>query len=102
MMTVRRRPKTAVSHAIIKSMLGLDPRAARNTWTAAVVLLLLVAIYLIRETVFVFILALLLAYLLSPLVDVLGRVMCASVTRTRALVMAYLILVGVLVVAGIA
>src|SRR4026207_2072653 len=102
MMTVRRRPKTAVSHAIIKSMLGLDPRAARNTWTAAVVLLLLVAIYLIRETVFVFILALLFAYLLSPLVDFLDRVMPTSRTRTPALGIACPLRVGVLVVAGIA
>ncbi len=101
-MTVRRRPTAAVSHAIIKAMLGLDPRAARYTWTAAVVLLLLVVIYLIRETVFVFILALLFAYLLSPLVDFLDRVLPTSRTRTPALVFAYLILVGVLVVAGIA
>jgi predicted PurR-regulated permease PerM len=82
-------------------MLGLDRRAARYTWTAAVILILLVALYLIRTTLFVFIVALLFAYLLSPLVDFLDRVLPTSRTRTPALVIAYLILVGILVFAGV-
>src|SRR6266545_6586047 len=82
-------------------MLGLDGRAARYTWTVVVILLLLFTFYLIRKTVFVFIIALLFAYLLSPLVDFLDRVLPASRTRTPALVVAYLILVGVLVFTGI-
>ena len=81
-------------------MLGLDRRAARYTWTAALILILLLTIYLIRNTLFVFIVALLFAYLLSPLVDFLDRVLPASRTRTPALVVAYLILVGLLVFGG--
>ncbi len=54
-------------------MLGLDPRAARYTWTVVSILLLLVLIYLIRETLFIFTVALLFAYLLWPLVKFLDQ-----------------------------
>src|SRR5574337_384777 len=82
-------------------MLALDKRAARYTWTAAAVLLLLVLVYLMRKTLFVFVVALLFGYLLSPLVDLLDRVLPASRTRTPALALAYLIMLGVLIGGGI-
>jgi predicted PurR-regulated permease PerM len=82
-------------------MLGIDSRAARYTWTAAVILLLLVAVYRIRTTLFAFIIALLVAYLLSPLVDFLDRVLPASRTRTPALVIAYVLLLGAVVFAAV-
>lgn len=82
-------------------MLGFDRRAAQYTWTAAVILLLLLTLYRIRTALFVFILALLFAYLLSPLVDLLDRLLPASRTRTPALVAAYLLLIGVLGFAGV-
>jgi predicted PurR-regulated permease PerM len=47
-------------------MLGFNSRAA--SYTAAVVLLMLPLVYLVRFTLFVFTLAILFAYLLSPLV----------------------------------
>jgi predicted PurR-regulated permease PerM len=75
-------------------MIGIDRRAARYTWTAVAILLLLGALYLCRKTLFVFIVALLLAYLLSPLVDLLDRILPGSRTRTLALVIAYLIVIG--------
>jgi predicted PurR-regulated permease PerM len=75
------------------SMLGINRRAASYTFTAAMVLLLLYCVYLIRSTLFVFVLALLFAYLLSPLVDLLDRVI-PSRTRTPALAVAYLIFIG--------
>ena len=78
-------------------MLGIERQAARYVWTAAVIVLLLVALYLIRKTLFVFIVALLFAYLLSPLVDLLDRFLPASRTRAPALVVAYLIVIGGLV-----
>ena len=52
-------------------MLGIERSAARCTWTAAVVLLLLWLVYQLRVTLFIFAVALLFAYLLSPLVDLL-------------------------------
>ena len=45
-------------------MLGLDRRAARYTWTAVFIFLLLGLLYLIRKTLFIFVVALLFAYLL--------------------------------------
>jgi predicted PurR-regulated permease PerM len=81
-------------------MLGIDARAARYTWTATLVVLLLYVIYLVRGTLFVFTLALLLAYLLFPLVNLLDRFLPGR-TRTPALALAYVIFIGILVVAGI-
>ena len=75
-------------------MLALDRSAARYTWTAAAVLLLIWLVYLLRTTLFVFALALLFAYLLSPLVDLLDRAIPRKGTRTLALTLAYLIFIG--------
>jgi predicted PurR-regulated permease PerM len=81
-------------------MLGIDRQAARYTWSAAAVLLLLVLIYLVRSTLFVFTLALLFAYLLWPLVNILDRYLPVSRTRTPALALAYIIFVGIVVFIG--
>jgi predicted PurR-regulated permease PerM len=80
-------------------MLGIDKRAAQYTWTAALVLLLFCLLYLMRTTLFVFIVALLFAYLLSPLVNVIDRLLPGRRTRTSALAVAYLIFIGLLYVA---
>jgi len=82
-------------------MLGIDRHAARFTFTAVLVVLLLYVIYLIRSTLFIFILALLFAYLLSPLVNALDRVLPVSRTRTPALALSYVIFVGFAVLFGI-
>ena len=82
-------------------MLGIDRQVARYVWTAAVVVLLLVLVYLVRRTVFIFILALLFAYMLSPVVNLLDRFLPTSRTRTPALALAYVIFVGLVVLIGI-
>ena len=82
-------------------MLGIDARSARGTWTAALVLLGLWLVYLLRSTLFIFMLAVLFAYLLAPLVNLLDRFLPSSRTRTPALALAYVILVGLAVLAGI-
>jgi predicted PurR-regulated permease PerM len=82
-------------------MLGIDYRAARWTWTAALVLLALWLVYLLRSTLFVFALAVLFAYLLAPLVNLLDRFLPGSRTRTLALALSYLMVVGLVVVAAI-
>ncbi|MGA2040402.1 MAG: AI-2E family transporter [Bryobacteraceae bacterium] len=81
-------------------MLGFDQRAARSTWTAALVLLLLYVVYLARKTLFVFTLALLFAYLLAPLVNLLDRIFPARRTRTAALAVAFVIVVAIVVGLG--
>jgi predicted PurR-regulated permease PerM len=81
-------------------VLGLDRRAAHYTWTVVFILLLLGVVYLIRETLFVFAVALLFAYLLWPLVDYLDRRLPGR-PRVPALAIVYLSLVGLLIVIGI-
>lgn len=82
-------------------MLGIDPKAARATWTAALTLLLLAAIYAIRGTLFVFAVALLFAYLLYPLVDQISRRFSPQ-NRAPVLAMTYLLVIGILTAIGIA
>lgn len=77
-------------------MLGIDPRAARYTWTAALVLLFLFVVYMMRGTIFVFIVALLFAYLLAPLVNVIDRFLPGRRTRTLALALSYVIFLAVI------
>jgi predicted PurR-regulated permease PerM len=81
-------------------MLGIDPKAARWVWTAVLVLLTIELVYIVRRTLFIFILAVLFAYLLSPLVNFLDRFLPGRRTRTGALALAYVIFVGVVVLIG--
>ena len=78
-------------------MLGFDPRAARWTWTAVIVLLSVWIVYLLRSTLFVFVLAVLFAYLLAPLVNVIDRFLPGKRTRTAALAISYVLVVGLFV-----
>jgi predicted PurR-regulated permease PerM len=80
-------------------LLGIDPRAARATWTAALVLLALGAVYLIRQTLLVFVIALLFAYLLYPLMDMIDRRL-PSKTRTPALALTFVLAIGLLATFG--
>lgn len=80
-------------------MLGIDPRAARYVWTAAVIILLLGAVYEIRVTIIVFVVALLFAYLLYPLMDLFDRHL-TSKTRTPALAMTFILVIGLIAVLG--
>jgi predicted PurR-regulated permease PerM len=74
-------------------MLGIERKAARYTWTAALVALLLGCIYLIREALIVFAVALLLTYLLYPLYLALNRSLPGR-SRGPALALVYLTLFG--------
>jgi predicted PurR-regulated permease PerM len=80
---------------------GLDRRTASYTWTVLFILILLAMVYLIRETIFVFALALLFAYLLWPVVHFIDRRLPGQ-SRVPALAIVYLSLVGLLTVVGIA
>lgn len=81
-------------------MLGLDPKAARWTWTVALVLLCLFALFRIREPIFVFVIAILLAYMLAPLVGVINRLLPTN-SRIPALGLTYILLVGIFIVVAI-
>jgi predicted PurR-regulated permease PerM len=83
-------------------MLGFDARAARATWTVAVVLLALWLVYLVRSTLFIFVLAVLFAYLLAPLVDLLDRFLPGTRSRTLALALANVLMVVLVVLSAVA
>ncbi len=82
-------------------MLGIDPKAARATWTVILVVLLCLVVYSIRQTLFIFVVALLFAYLLLPIVDFIDRVLPMRGSRTPALAIVYALLVTVLILSGI-
>jgi len=81
-------------------LLGIDSKAARYTWTAALVLLALGMVYLIREVLIVFVIALLFAYLLYPLMDLIDRHLTAK-TRTPALAITFVLAIGLLAGFGV-
>ncbi len=78
-------------------MLGVDPKAARVAWTVFLLALLLATAYAVRETIAVFVIALLFAYLLMPLVGLVERITPRQVSPRIALAIVYLALVGVIV-----
>jgi len=84
-------------------MLGYDSKAARTVWTVVVVLALVYLVYLVRFTMFVFVLALLFAHLLSPVVNLIDRFLPnrRTPTRTPALALVYIMIVGAVVLLGI-
>jgi predicted PurR-regulated permease PerM len=82
-------------------LIGIDPKAARVTWTAALTILLLAAIYAIRQTLVIFAVAFLMTYLLDPLVDQIRR-RFSQKSRGPALALTYLLVIGLLTAIGIA
>jgi predicted PurR-regulated permease PerM len=76
-------------------MLGFDSRAARATWTVLLIAIGLLAVYRIRETLLVFVIAILFAYLLYPLMDLISR-RFPSKNRTPALAVTFLLVLAML------
>lgn len=83
-----------------RSLLGVDSRAARYTWTAALVLLAMCTVYLIRDTVLVFVIALLFAYLLYPFMDLMDRHLPGR-TRIPALAITFAVVIGIVTAFGV-
>jgi predicted PurR-regulated permease PerM len=83
-------------------MLGFDPRAARAAWTVVLMALLLVIVYYIRTVLLVFVLAVMFAYLLSPMVNLVNRFLPWPRSRTYSLAAVYTVLIGLLILGGIA
>jgi predicted PurR-regulated permease PerM len=82
-------------------MLGLDLRSAKAAWTVFLVVLGVVVIYHIRTVILVFILSILFAYLLSPVVNVVDRfALRKRASRNYSLAAVYVALVGALVLLG--
>jgi predicted PurR-regulated permease PerM len=75
-------------------MMGFNAQAARIAWTVFAVALLIYAAYLIRQTMFIFILAILLAYMVYPLVVAIERHAPRRVPRTVTVILVFLALIG--------
>src|SRR5580704_13597181 len=82
---------------MLNGVLGIDPKAARAAWTVFLVALLVATAYAIRETLAVFVVALLFAYLLIPLVGFVERITPRQISPRIALAIVYLALVGAIV-----
>jgi len=80
-------------------MLGIDTAAARRAWSAVLILLLLAGLFVIRQTLLVFIVAILFAYLLCPLVEFNQRRLFRS--RTLAALFPFLCFFTALAVTGL-
>jgi predicted PurR-regulated permease PerM len=80
-------------------VLGVDPRAARSTWSVAVVVGALALVYLARTTLFVFALALFLSYMLAPLVRRIDRYRARRVPPTISVIAAFAIVLAVIAIA---
>ena len=76
-------------------MLGIDGRVLRAVWTAFLFALFVAIVYLARNTLVIFVLAIFLAHLLAPLVDRVQRLVPRRVSRTVVLAIVYLALIGV-------
>jgi predicted PurR-regulated permease PerM len=81
-------------------MLGVDARTARSAWTVLLIVLVVAVVYLTRRTILIFAVALLLAYLLAPLVNLLDRFTPARMPRVLSLAIVYLLLIALLGAAG--
>ena len=85
-------------------MLAFDRRAARIAWTVSLVALGLYAVYSVRRTLFIFVLAVFFSYMVAPLVRWVERRARGRISHTAATAVVFvcllLALVGVLGVAG--
>ncbi len=77
-------------------MLAIDRRALSAAWTVFLFALVLVCVYLIAHTLVLFVLALFLAHLLAPVVELVHRAFPRSVSRGAALGLVYVALLAVL------
>ena len=82
-------------------MLGIDSRAARITWTVFLVLIFIELAWLARTTLLVFTIALLLAYLLHPLVELVRSALPPKLPQPLAPSIVYLAGITSLVVAAL-
>ena len=81
-------------------MFGIDDKALRVTWTVFLFTLILLLVYLIRDTLLVFAGAVLFAYVLSPIVALIERFLPKR--RRAALSLVYVLLLGALIGLGFA
>jgi len=80
-------------------MLGFHAPAARATWTVFLVCSALAGVWLLRDVLFMLIIATFFAYFLTPLVDLATRIAPRRVSRNLSLALVYLIFLSLIVAA---
>lgn len=75
-------------------MFGIDLRAARAVWTAALVVLGLYGVYLMRTTLLVVLIAVLFSYLVLPLFVLGERLLRQRVPRAAILALVFVLVLG--------
>lgn len=75
-------------------MLGIDRRVLSGVWTVFLFALVVLTLYQISHTLVLFVLALFLAHLLSPIVEAVHRVFPRGLSRGLALALVYLTLIA--------
>jgi predicted PurR-regulated permease PerM len=77
-------------------MFGWDSRAAKAAWTVGLVALAFYAAYTVRKTLLIFVLALFLAYMIAPLVNLIERHKWRRVPRGASVFLAFALVIGAL------
>jgi len=80
-------------------MFGIDIRAARAVWTAALVIGGLYAVYLVRTTLLVVLIAVLFSYLVLPLFVLAQRLLRGRVPRAAILALVFVVVLCVVALA---
>lgn len=79
-------------------MLGIDRRTLQAVWTLFLFALTLLVIYNIGRTLIIFAIALILAHLLAPVVNLVERLFPPTIPRVASLAVVYVALIAVLVI----
>ena len=81
-----------------KARFGVDDRTLQIAWTVFLFMLALATVYYIRSTLLLFAAAIFFAYMLSPVVSLIERLIPKR--RSLVLTLVYIVLVGLLVLIG--
>jgi predicted PurR-regulated permease PerM len=76
-------------------MFGWDVRAARAAWTVGLVAVAFYAVFAVRKTLLIFVLALFLAYMIAPLVNLIERYKWRRIPRGASVFLAFALVIGV-------
>ncbi len=82
-------------------MFGFDRSAAKAAWSIFLIALALFILYAIRKVLLVFVLAVLFAYLLSPVVNLIDRFIRYPRSRPYSLALVYVLLLAIIIGGGI-
>jgi predicted PurR-regulated permease PerM len=76
------------------SLYGWDVRAAKAAWTVGLVAVAFYAVYTVRKTLLIFVLALFLAYMIAPLVNLIERYKWRRIPRGVSVFLAFALVIG--------